>query len=276
MSARSSRRFAAPAPRWLWLSRLPVHLALLATIVFFGAPFLYVLAAAFERRSRPTLHNFAALFRDLGFAVPLRNSLFVATATMLLATASVALAGYALSRLAFRAKHRLAYAILLLQALPLSATMVPIYDLCRRLGLRNSYLGLILVHTAIALPFLIWLMKGFFDAVPRDLEEAAWLDGGSLFRVWWEIVLPVVRSGLAVVAGYAFLTAWAEVLMALVLIDTDAKRTVALAFYQAISTAAPQVVAAMGILYILPVLALFLAARRLLARGGIADSLLGM
>lgn len=270
---------ARARPGWL-----AAQVALVATILFFGAPFLWIVAAAFDRTpssndlpwpAAPTLHNFASLFRDLSFAVPLRNSLIVAVATMLLATAAVALAGYALSRLAFRAKHRLAYAILLLQTLPLSATMVPIYDLCRRLGLRNSYLGLILVHTAIALPLLVWLMKGFFDTVPRDLEEAAWLDGSGRLRAWREVVLPIVRSGLALVAGFAFFTAWAEVLMALILIDDDAKRTVALAFYQAIATASAPVVAAMGVLYVLPVLVLFLAGRRLLAQG-VADSLLGM
>ena len=105
--------------------------------------------------------------------------------------------------------------------MPISATMVPIYGLARQLGLRNSYLGLILIHAAIELPFLIWLMKGFFDSIPRHLEEAAWLDGRSKLRALVEIVLPLARPGLGIAAGLAFLSAWAEVLMVVILIDQD-------------------------------------------------------
>src|SRR5206468_10257213 len=127
--------------------------------------------------------------------------------------ATVSLAGYSLSRLDLKHKDWITYAVLLLQTMPLSATMVPIYGLARQLGLRNSYLGLILIHAAIELPFLVWLMKGFFDSIPRYLEEAAWLDGRSKLRAWFEILLPMARPGIGVVAGFAFLSAWAEVLL---------------------------------------------------------------
>ena len=113
--------------------------------------------------------------------------------------------------------------MLVLQTMPLSATMVPIYGLARDLDLRNTYLGLILVHSAIEMPFLIWLMKGFFDTIPRYLEEAAWLDGRSKFRAWWEVVMPVARPGIVVIAGFAFLNAWSEVLMVIILVDDPGK-----------------------------------------------------
>src|SRR2546423_14910046 len=140
------------------------------------------------------------------FATALGNSVFVAVSTMILTVAVVALAGYSLSRIEIRQKAWITYAILLLQTMPLSATMVPIYGLARELGLRNSYLGLILVHSAIELPFLVWLMKGFFDSVPRHLEEAAWLDGRGKPRALFEIVLPVARPGIAVAAGLPLLS----------------------------------------------------------------------
>jgi ABC-type glycerol-3-phosphate transport system permease component len=157
--------------------------------------------------------------------------------------------------------------------MPISATMVPIYGLARQLGLRNSYLGLILIHAAIELPFLIWLMKGFFDSIPRHLEEAAWLDGRTKFRALVEIVLPLARPGLGIAAGLAFLSAWAEVLMVVILIDQQDLKTVPLAFYEAMRTQGGYtevqygVIAAMGVLYLLPVMVVFFGARRLMVRG---------
>src|SRR5256714_11249880 len=171
------------------------------------------------------------------FATALGNSVFVAVSTMILTVAVVALAGYSLSRIELRQKAWITYAILLLQTMPLSSTMVPIYGLARELGLRNSYLGLILVHSAIELPFRVWLLKGFFDPAPRQLEEAAWLDGRGKLRALFEIVLPVARPGIAVAAGLSFLSAWAEGLMGLILVDQQNMKTIPLAFYETFRTA---------------------------------------
>lgn len=258
-----------------------VHAVYLAIVLFFGAPFLWLIAAAFDGSAKayirwpeaPTFDNFIYIFQELGFTRALGNSLFVATTTMAITTVVVALSGYSLSRLTFGAKTWLVYGVLVLQTMPLSATMVPIYGLARDLHLRNSYFGLILVHVAIELPFLIWLMKGFFDAVPRYLEEAAWMDGSGRLRAWYDILLPVARPGIGVVAGFSFLNAWAEVLMVLILVDKDRYMTVPLAFYQTYRTAGGyaevryELVAAMGVLYVLPVLTLFFATRKLMVRG---------
>jgi ABC-type glycerol-3-phosphate transport system permease component len=258
-----------------------MHLAFLVVTLFFLAPFVWLFTAAFDAQSQayirwpaqPTFGNFVAIFERYAFATALGNSVFVAVSTMLLTVVVVSLAGYSLSRIELRQKTWITYAILLLQTMPLSATMVPIYGLARELGLRNSYLGLILVHSAIELPFLVWLMKGFFDSVPRHLEEASWLDGRGKFRALFEIVLPVARPGIAVAAGLSFLSAWAEVLMVLILVDQQAMKTIPLAFYETFRTAGGYtevqygLVAAMGVLYVLPVMAVFFATRRLMVRG---------
>jgi multiple sugar transport system permease protein len=250
-------------------------------IIFFLTPFVWMFLAAFDPRAGPfirwperfTLDNFVYIFRELNFAVAVGNSLFVSTATMLTATITVSLAGYALSRLDIRRKEWLMYALLLLQTMPVTATMVPIYGLARQLGLRNSYVGLILVHSALELPFLIWLLKGFFDTVPRHLEEAAWLDGRGKLRALFEVVLPVAAPGLAVIAGLSFLNAWSEVLMVLILVDRQEMTTVPLAFYQTFRSAGGytevhyELMAAMGVLYLLPVMLLFLVTRGLLVKG---------
>jgi multiple sugar transport system permease protein len=258
-----------------------VHIAYVLVILFFGGPFVWLFTAAFDGQAKayvrwpsaPTFDNFTYIFREFDFARALANSVYVATATMILVTFAVSLAGYSLSRITFTGKGLMIYLILVLQTMPLSATMVPIYGLARDLNLRNSYLGLILVHAAIELPFLTWLMKGFFDSIPRYLEEAAWLDGRSKLRAWFEVLLPMARPGIGVVAGFAFLSAWAEVLMVIILVDDQSKMTVPLAFYQTYRSSGGytevryELVAAMGVLYVLPVLALFFATRKLMVRG---------
>jgi multiple sugar transport system permease protein len=258
-----------------------MHLVFLAVTLFFLAPFIWLFTAAFDAQAQayirwpsvPTLDNFVQIFSRYAFATALTNSVFVALSTMLLTVLVVSLAGYSLSRIELRQKSWITYAVLLLQTMPLSATMVPIYGLARELGLRNSYLGLILVHSAIELPFLIWLMKGFFDSVPRHLEEASWLDGRGKLRALFEIVLPVARPGIAVAAGLSFLSAWAEVLMVLILVDQQSMKTIPLAFYETFRSAGGYtevqygLVAAMGVLYVLPVMAVFFATRRLMVRG---------
>ncbi len=148
--------------------------------------------------------------------------------------------------------------------------MVPLYDLARRLGLRDSLWGLIVVQIGVLLPLLTWLLKHFFDSVPQGLEEAAWLDGATRWRAWAGVVLPVARGGLAVAAGLAFVMAWAEVMFPLILLDRPATRPVSLAFYRTardargLSGTSHETVAAFGVIYLLPVLVAFLAIRSLL------------
>ena len=264
-----------------WIEAVLAHLVFAAVIVFFLAPFVWLVTAAFDADaqayirwpSQLTLDNFAHVFTDHDFGRALGNSALVAGLTMLLDVVAVSLAGYSLSRMDLRFKSAITYGVLLLQTMPLSATMVPIYGLARAVGLRNSYLGLILIHAAIELPFLIWLMKGFFDSVPRYLEEAAWLDGRSKLRALVEVVLPVARNGIGVVAGLSFLAAWAEVLMVIILVDRQDMFTVPLAFYQVLRTRGGYtevqygMVAAMGVLYLVPVMVIFFATRRMMVRG---------
>ena len=280
MSAVVRRREGSPVEAVL------VHLVFVLVIAFFLAPFVWLFTAAFDADAQayiripasPTLDNFVRIFTEHDFGHALLNSFIVAGLTTALDVVAVSLAGYSLSRMDLRAKSWIMYAVLLLQTMPLSATMVPIYGLARALGLRNSYIGLVLIHAAIELPFLIWLMKNFFDTVPRQLEEASWLDGRSKLRALVEVVLPVARSGIGVVAGLAFLAAWAEVLMVIILVDKQDLKTVPLAFYETFRTQGGYnevqygLVAAMAVLYAVPVMALFFATRRMMVRGLIATS----
>lgn len=287
MNARSTPRPALPRDHqggWRPLGRrlrwLCVQLALVVVIVVFGAPFAWTVAAAFDEastRSWPwptsfTLDHFRFLFEERDAGLALRNSLVVATSTTAIATLAAMLASYGISRMAFRRKTGLGYAILLLQSIPFAVTMVPIYDLAVRLDLQNSYRGLILTHVGVVLPLLVWLMKTFVDTVPRTMEEEAWLDGATALRAWWDIVVPATLPGIAVVAGFAFVNAWAEVLMVVLLVNDHQHATLPFLFYQAADAGrAIGQTSALGVLYVAPALVVFLVLRRLMV-GGLSEA----
>ncbi len=149
-----------PKKKIRWVEAIVLHIFFIAIALFFLAPFVWMFLAAFETHADPfiawpkalTFNNFTYIFRELDFARNLWNSIFVSVTSMIVTTFTVALAGYSLSRIEFKQKNWASYSILLLQTMPLSATMVPIYSLARELGLRNSYFGLILVSVALDLP----------------------------------------------------------------------------------------------------------------------------
>ena len=258
------------------LGRLLTNAALLLVILLFGAPFIWVVVLAFDREAGtawpwpgdPTLDNFRTLFDEWEIGQALKNSLLVVCVTTVLASLLSALAGFGLSRLSWKWTSVAAFGLLLLYTFPLSATMVPVNDLARRLHLDNTYQGLILAQTAVVLPFLIYLMKGYFDAVPRHIQEAAEVDGATRLQAWRQVLLPLVRPGLAVVAGLAFLGAWSEVLLVSALVLGRPMATVSLRFMTEAQAGKDfTVVAALGVLYMAPVLALFLVLRKAIANG---------
>jgi multiple sugar transport system permease protein len=259
------------------VGRLLTNAALLLVILIFGAPFVWVGVLAFDREvgatwpwpNDPTLDNFRTLFDDeWNIGQALENSLLVVSVTTVLAALLSALAGFGLSRLAWRWTTVAAFGLLLLYTFPLSATMVPVNDLARRMHIDNTYQGLILAQTAVVLPFLIYLMKGYFDAIPRHIQEAAEVDGASRLQAWRQVLLPLVRPGLAVVAGLAFLGAWSEVLLVSAMVLGRPMATVSLRFMTGAQSGKDvTVVAALGVLYMAPVLALFLVLRKAIASG---------
>lgn len=268
------RNRAANGQRDTSAARLAMNVALAGVIVFFGAPFLWVLASAFDGApvdrlpwpQQPTLDNFRVLFDDQHIRSGLQNSLVVAASCTVFGTLLAALAGFGLSRLQFRYKSELVYAVLLLYAMPLAVTMVAVNDLANRLDLINTYRGLVIAETAFMLPFLTWLMKGFYDAVPRYLDEAAWLDGGSIVRGWWQVLTPVAKPGLVITAGLAFVIAWSDVLLMVILVTDQDMTTLSQQFFSTAERSNGTATAALGVLYIAPVLAVFLLLRGVMVR----------
>jgi multiple sugar transport system permease protein len=170
----------------------------------------------------PTLENYHHLFVEFRFARVLQNSLSITATTTLAVIVLALLAAYALGRMDVPGGKHIALWMLSLRFMPPIAIVLPFFIAWQRTGLIDTYPGLILIYIAFNLPFAIWLLRGFLVEVPRDLDEAATLDGLGHLAILRRIILPVVAPGVAVTAIFTFMFAWNEYLMALVLTSRNA------------------------------------------------------
>ena len=219
--------------------------------------------------STVTLDNYRALFGQSNFAVYIRNSLIVVvTATFFTSIISL-LAAYSFSRRRFRGRSLLLILVVATQLFPWIILTTPIYIIFFRLGLVNNYLGLIISYVAITTPFSIYLLLGYLDGIPRELDEAGVIDGCSTLGVIFRVVLPVAWPGLVVVATYAFVIAWDEFLFALILMTNDSLKTVPLGLANLFGQYSTQwnLVMAASTVATVPTMILFLFLQRRLVSG---------
>ena len=161
----------------------------------------------------PTLANFREVFNERWLiGQKIVNSTVIAVSTVVIATPMAVCAAYAFSRLAFPLKRTMFQWILLTQFIPAVTIVLPFYVMFRRLGLLDTYVALIVVDLAIVLPYAIWTIKGFIDAIPIETEEAAIIDGASRARILWDVVLPMARPGIITAAIFCFIITWNEFL----------------------------------------------------------------
>jgi ABC-type glycerol-3-phosphate transport system permease component len=206
------------------------------------------------------------------------NSLIMAGGSTAVVILTSALAGYALSRFNFRGRRVLMFAILLTRIIPVSATIAPLYLIVQALKLVDTYQGLILVLAAQSLPLAIWLMKGFFDTVPIELEEAAWVDGASRLGSALRIVVPLAAPGVGAVALFAFIEAWGDFLTPLILITSTDKTPLSIGLFQAFSYRNQVdwgLLTAISVVYMLPTIVLYLLVRRYLLRATVVGAIQG-
>ena len=163
------------------------------------------------------------------FGRQLLASVAVSGATTMVGLSLAVTAAYALSRYRFPGKEGGMQVLLLTQMFPATLMTVPLYSLLEKLHLLGSLGGLVLVYSTASLPFCVWMLKGYFDTVPRELEEAAVMDGASPGQVFWKVVLPLARPALAVTALFSFMTAWNEFILAATLLDDQASFTLPVA-----------------------------------------------
>ncbi|AZO44521.1 carbohydrate ABC transporter permease [Mesorhizobium sp. M7D.F.Ca.US.005.01.1.1] len=272
------------------LARIGEHSTGIIASVLFAAPIVWAVLSAFkpaqEARQPPlppwptsgfSLENYATLnsFGD-GLWVSAQNSIYVSVMTVVLSVAVSVLAGYGFSRFRFPFKDLFFILILSTIMIPFQSILTPIFLVLTKLGLHNTLTGLVGVYVTLQLPFSIFMMRNAFDAVPREIEEAARMDGASNLTMLLKVMLPLVWPGVVTIALFAFLGAWNEFLAALVLMTDQSKFTLPVMMtalqsgrFGAIDWGAVQ--AGVTVMMV-PCLILFLALQRFYIRGLMAGA----
>lgn len=224
-----------------------------------------------------TLDHFERVLVDAGFLRYVRVSLIVALGTVLISGAVALLAAVAVARFRFRLRTQVLVMVLMVQMVPLEALVIPLFLQARNLQMLNSILGLIIVYLAFSLPFAIWNLRGFVAAVPRELEEAAYVDGATWLRMFRSVLLPLVAPGLVATSVFSFITAWNEFIFALTFMQDSSKYTVGVGlrtFFTQNSADWGPIMAASTIIT-LPVVIFFVLVQRNLAKGITAGAVKG-
>lgn len=227
--------------------------------------------------SNTTWANYGFVLTESDFPRFFMNSLIVSGSTAFIVTIVAAVAGYAFSRFAFRGKMLIVALMLITQMFPLVMLIAPIFKILSPLGLTNSLTGLVIVYSAFNVPFATFLMQSFFDGVPKDLEEAAMIDGDTRFGAFRKIVLPLTLPGIGATLGFVFTAAWSELLFALMLISKAGKQTFPvglLSFVGKFSVDFGQMMAA-GVLALIPACLFFVFIQKYLVQGLTAGAVKG-
>jgi len=215
----------------------------------------------------PTLLNYTHLV-ERGAMLYFKNSLYSSVATVLVATSLGTFAGYGLARGRFSKKKQLAWWIITTRMAPIVAVLLPLFMIFRTLRLLNTIPGLVLGFTLFSLPFAIWMMMGFFQEIPREMEEAAWVDGANKLQSFFYIALPMAKPGLIATAVLCFVFAWNDYLFATVLTSGSTQTLpVVTAALQTMRGILWGQVMSMGTLIFIPVLIVGIAIRKYLVRG---------
>jgi multiple sugar transport system permease protein len=234
---RAKQHKAEPGtPWWMWL-------AVAAVTIFCLFPFYWLITTSLKAGPdlstaslyppNPTLSNYDSIFSNNDFTTALKNSAIVAFMTTALSLIVGSFCAYALARLRIRFKFLILATILTITTFPQITIAAPIFKLWRDIGLYNTLTGLIIPYLTFALPLSIYILTSFFREIPRDLEEAALVDGATNFQAFYKVVVPLAAPGLATAGILTFIAAWNEFLLAITLTSSPAKRTVpaAIAFF---------------------------------------------
>src|SRR5262249_3212026 len=272
--------------------RVGIYIFIIALAIFNLVPFIWLIVSAFGVRPQ----GFSSLYLYVPTGLPMGtfanaidpqrgdvlramlNSIVTVGGAVLLAIVVCTLAGYALSRARFRGRRELMYGILILQVIPITATVLPLYLVMRDLKLLNTLQGVSVGLGTVQIPFILWVLKGFFDAVPMELEEAAWLDGASRLTALMRVVLPMALPGVGAAAVLAFNNSWGQFFLPLIMLSDPNKFLMPQAMFKSIlnyTNIDYGMMNAMSFVYIVPSLVFFFFALRYLIRGVMAGALAG-
>ncbi|MDT0306242.1 carbohydrate ABC transporter permease [Streptomyces sp. DSM 44917] len=288
----TTARTTAPAPSRL--RRLAgaftwTRLAALLIALFVAAPLYWMAVSSLKGLDevganpptlwpdRITFDNYREAFAENNFGTYLLNSVLVSIVATILVLGLSSFAGYALARLPLRGKAPIMVALLMISLFPTIALAAPLFLLMRELGWLNSYQGLILVYTALNVPFAIWILRNFFLGIPKEMEEVAWVDGASPVRTVLFVILPQARPGMFTAAIFTFTACWTEFLIALTLNTADRYRTmpVGVALFGSQFTIPYGTIFAAATVSVLPIALLVLIFRRAVVSGLTAGAVKG-
>jgi multiple sugar transport system permease protein len=264
-----------------------VYAALIMLAAIFLFPLLWVLGLSLKTRLqvfaspplfvwRPTLENYIDVLGRSDFLMAFFNTLVVSGAVMLSLCVGMP-AAYAFARFPFRGRSLLFFALLVMRMLPPIAVLVPMYVLFSKVGLTTTRLSVVLAYSTFSLPLVVWIMRGFFEDLPRELEESAWIDGASRYGAFLQIVLPLARPGMMAASILCLQLAWNDFLFAAVLTNnaTQTLPVKMMAFSAGDSGVDWGAMTASGMLVIVPVIIFSFAAQRHLVAGLSAGAVKG-
>jgi raffinose/stachyose/melibiose transport system permease protein len=257
-------------------------------VVLFGFPFVLTLLMSFKSMPDYMTGNFWGFPQKLyfgniqkvlfsNFNIYIFNSIFVSSVSVVLTTLIASLASYAFAKLKFRLSSLVFLLFVIGMMIPVHTTLIPIYQLTKALRLTDRLLGLVAPYVSIGLPVAIYIMTTFFKEVPDSIQESAFIDGASSFRIFWNIMLPISVPAISTVAILNFLTYWNEFIYALTLINTSSKRTIPLGikdFYGVEAVNIPAIFATI-LIASLPVLIFYMLAQEKVINGLSAGAVKG-
>ncbi len=273
-------------------SKFKIFLTYAILIIITGItiyPVLWVVKVAFGGRSllstslslipeHISLDNFRIVFTQKPFLIWLRNSIIVSFVTTISSLFLATTAAYAFSRFKFPGQRKGMISLLITQMFPGVLMIIPQFILISKvLHLYGSLIGLVIIYSTTALPFSIWVLKGYFDTIPISLEESATIDGASRGRIFWQIILPLSKPAIAITGLFSFMTAWNEFILAATFLDDEMKYTLPIGLREMVGEFGAEWgnFAASSILVAIPVVFLFMLFQKFLVSGLTAGSVKG-
>ncbi|WP_299691184.1 sugar ABC transporter permease [uncultured Vibrio sp.] len=257
-----------------------VYLFLIANAILVLSPVIWTVIASFKPGSNLfsssfegfqfTLDHYKALFTDTPYFMWYKNTLLLATANMVISLFVVTLTAFIFSRYRFKGKKNVLMSVLVIQMFPAFLSMTAIYVLLSKLNLIDTYTGLLLVYVAGTLPFQTWLVKGFFDAIPTSLDEAAKIDGAGHLTIFFDIILPLAKPILVFIALMTFTAPWMDFILPTLILRSEEKMTIAIGIFSWISSNSAEnytLFAAGSLLVAIPITLLFVVTQKHITTG---------
>lgn len=264
----------------LWRRLLGLHLPVLIIVLFALGPYIWMFISSITPETdlygevfryfpeNPSFENYPKIFQKVSFARNLRDSLIVAATTMLVGLAISLSASYSFSRFRFRGRNYLMIQFLVINMFPIVLLLIPLFVIMRVLKLIDTYFALIIAYSTFTIPFSTWMMTSFFNAIPKQLDEAALVDGCTRFSAMTRVIVPIAMPGIAATGIYIFITAWNEFLYAAILTGNKVL-TIPVALQNLIGeyNIAWGLLTAGGVISVIPVVVLFFFVQKQLISG---------